>query len=329
MARGHGLITADDLANYKTIERKPLTTTYRGVYQVYVPPPPSSGGICLLEELNMLDTFNLKESGRWSPRTLHLMAEVMRRANYDRARYPGDPAFVQLPSKLMSRAYARELAATIDPFRATPSASLSADIPLTPEGQSTTHFSVIDKNGMGVANTYTLERRWGSRIVVKNMGFLLNNEMRAFNLFPGVTDTKGTVGTSPNTIAPGKRPLSSMSPTIVTRGGRVVLLTGTSGSRAIPHTILNILVSVIDYDIPIQTAVAWPRFSQEWFPDHVSWEDPQRYPQTINALSQLGYTVVRPSPLSFQGDAHTIWVRGPGSYVGVADHRISGKASGY
>jgi gamma-glutamyltranspeptidase/glutathione hydrolase len=329
MARGNGIITAADLANYRAIERKPLTMRYRGQYDVYVPPPPCAGGTCLVEELNMLETFDLKSSDRWSPATLHLMAEVMRRAHYDRARYLGDPAFVDIPAKLTSPAYAKQLAMTIDQTKATRSASLSADIPLAHESESTTHFSIIDQQGMAVANTYTLERRWGSRIVVKNMGFLLNNDMRAFNLFPGETNTKGAVGTAPNIIASGKRPISSMTPTIVARDGHVVMVTGSPGSRAIPNTVLSILVSTFDFDLPIQTAIEAPRYSQEWFPDQISWEKPERFPETIKALNELGHVIVPPTPLPFQGDAHTIWMKGPHSYIGVADHRISGKASGY
>jgi gamma-glutamyltranspeptidase/glutathione hydrolase len=329
MTRGKGLITAADLAAYHAIERKPLKTRYRGKYDVYVPPAPSSGGVCLLEELNMLETFDLKATDRWSPTTVHVMAEIMRRANYDRARYLDDPAFTEIPQKLTSPAYAQGLARTIDLQKATPSASLSTDIPLTPEGHSTTQFSIIDRSGMAVANTYTLERRWGSRVVVKNMGFLLNNDMRAFNLFPGETDAKGQVGTAPNIIAPGKRPISSMTPTIVVRDGRVILVTGSPGSRAIPNTVLNVMVSLFDFGIPVQDAVEMGRFTQEWFPDQIGWERMDFHPQTVEALKKMGHTVVPPSPLPFQGDAHTISVTDGGTYVGIADHRISGKASGY
>jgi gamma-glutamyltranspeptidase/glutathione hydrolase len=329
MGRGRGLISAADLAGYRAIERKPITARYRGRYDVYVPPAPSSGGVCLLEELNMLEAFDLNASDRWSVNTVHVMAEVMRRANVDRARYLGDPAFIEVPGKLISPAYARELAHTIDVHKATPSASLAGDIPFINEGQSTTQFSTIDHSGMAVANTYTLERRWGSRVVVKGMGFILNNDMRAFNLFPGETDTKGQVGTAPNVIAPGKRPVSSMTPTIVVRDGRVVLVTGSPGSRGIPHTVLNVMVSVFDFGIPVQDAVEMGRFTQEWFPDQIGWERPEFHPETVEGLKKLGHKVVPPSPLPFQGDAHTIWVDGRGTYVGVADHRISGKASGY
>ena len=329
MERGKGVINAKDLAAYRAIERKPLTTRYRGRYDVFVPPPPSAGGVCLLLELNTLESFDLKSWGRWSPKTVHVMAEAMRRANCDRARYLGDTAFTPLPEKLTSHDYGRDIAKSIDMQKATRSTDLATEIPLTKEEHDTTHFSVIDRDGMAVANSYTLERRWGSRIVVKNMGFLLNNDMRAFNLFPGTTDTKGNVGTEPNVIAPGKRPLSSMTPTIVAKDGRVMLVTGSPGSRAIPHTVLEIIVSTFDFGMPIQDAVAASRFTQEWFPDQIRFEHPERQPDLVQALEALGHKVVPPGPLPFQGDAHTIFVRKPNDYLGVADRRINGHASGY
>ncbi len=329
IAGGGGLITVGDLAAYQAIERKPLATRYRGLHDVFVPPLASAGGVCLIEELNILEAFDLKDSERWSARTLHIMAEVMRRAQRDRAIHLGDPAFVAIPDWLTSPNYCRELADSIDLKRATRSETLAGGFSVSRESRSTTHFGVIDRNGMAVANTYTLERRWGSRVVVKGMGFLLNNNMRAFNLFPGETDTRGSLGTEPNTIAPGKRPISSMAPTIVSREGRVVLVTGSTGSRAIPNTILNILVSLLDYGMSVEAAVRSPRFSQEWFPDHIRMESPEVMPETVSALKRMGHAVTAPSPLPFQGDAHTIWMAGDGTRVGVADRRISGSAAGY
>jgi gamma-glutamyltranspeptidase / glutathione hydrolase len=326
MARGNGLITAADLASYQAIECKPLTTRYRGQYDVYVPPPPSAGGVCLLEELNMIELFDLKAWGRWSPETLHLMAEVMRRANYDRARYIGDPAFVNIPDELTTPEYGHRLARTIDLRHATRSKDLSVDIPLSGEGQDTTQFSIIDRNGMAVSNTYTLERLWGTRIVVKDAGFLLNNNMFGFNLLPGVTDVNGVVGTPPNTIAPGKRPVSSMTPTIVAQNGRVKLVTGSPGTRAIPNTILCIMVNLIDFGMPLQRAIEAPRLSQEWFPDQISCETPEFYPWIAAALHDMGHTIVRTGPRP-QGDAHTIWVIKPNDYIGVADGRRNQNAS--
>jgi gamma-glutamyltranspeptidase / glutathione hydrolase len=329
MVRGKGLITAKDLAAYQAIQCKPLTTRYRGVYDVYVPPPPSAG-VCLLEELNMLETFDLKAWGRWSPTTFHVMAETMRRANLDRARYLADPAFLPMPDKLTTHEYGHHLAGTIDLTKATRSQELAADVPLAHEGGDTTHFSIIDRRGMAVANTYTLERLWGSRIVVKDRGFLLNNNMFGFNLFPGVTDTNGLVGTPPNLIAPGKRPVSSQTPTIVARDGRVKLITGSPGTRAIPNTMACLLVSILDFEMPIQKAIEAPRMSHEWFPDQMSFETPERYPELMKSLNRLGHTVVRYGPRP-QGDAQTIWVIKPNRYLGVADRRRSDKAtaSGY
>jgi gamma-glutamyltranspeptidase / glutathione hydrolase len=329
MVRGKGLITAADLAAYRAAECKPWTARYRGMYDVYVPPPPSAG-VCLLEELNMLETFDLKAWDRWSPTTLHVMAETMRRANCDRARYLGDPAFVQVPDKLTTPEYGRQLAKSIDLQKATRSIELAGDMPLSQEGQDTTHISVIDRRGMAVANTYTLERLWGSRIVVKDMGFLLNNNMFGFNLFPGKTDTRGTIGTAPNVIAPGKRPVSSQTPTIVAKDGRVKFVSGSPGTRAIPNTIACLLVNVLDYQMPVQAAIEAPRLTHEWFPDQLTFEAPERYPDVMKALNQMGHTVVRYGPRP-QGDCQTIWVEGPNRYLGVADRRRStaATAAGY
>jgi gamma-glutamyltranspeptidase/glutathione hydrolase len=329
MTRGGGLITAKDLAAYQAVQAKPLTTRYRGAYDVYVPPPPSAG-VCLLEELNMLETFDLRAWGRWSPTTFHVMAEAMRRANFDRARYLADPAFLPAPGNLTTHDYGRHLAGSIDLRKATRSKDLAVGVPLAHEGGDTTHFSIIDRHGMAVANTYTLERLWGSRIVVKDMGFLLNNNMFGFNLFPGVTDTNGLIGTPPNLIAPGKRPVSSQTPTIVAVNGRVKLVTGSPGTRAIPNTMACLLVSLLDFKMPVQKAIEAPRMSHEWFPDQLSFETPERYPELMKSLNTLGHTVVRYGPRP-QGDAQTIWVKGPNRYVGVADRRRSDQAtaSGY
>ncbi len=325
MNRGQGLINAADLANYQALECKPLTTRYHG-YDVFVPPPPSAGGVGLIEELNMLETFDLKQWGRWSPLTLHVMAEAMRRINCDRARYLGDPAFVKIPADLTNQAHARELAGTINLDHATRSKDIGSDIPQAAESQDTTHLSVIDHNGMAVSNTYTLERLWGSRVVVKDMGFLLNNNMFGFNLFPGVTDSTGAVGTEPNTIAPGKRPLSSMTPTIVARDGRVKLVTGSPGTKGIPNTMACLIVNLFEFDMSPQDAVEAPRISHEWFPDEIKFETPEKYPEAMRALKELGHNVVRYGPRP-QGDAQTIWVKPSGGYLGVADTRRTDKAT--
>lgn len=325
MKAGGGLITREDLTGYKAIERKPIRTTYRG-YDVYGPPPPSSGGICLAQMLNILENFDLKKHDRFSPYTLHVMIEAMRRAYCDRARYLGDPAFTKIPEHLTSKEYAKKLAQSIGLNRATPSEELAQDLPLAGEGDSTTHFSVIDKDGMAVANTYTLERSYGSRVVVRGAGFLLNNEMMDFNWRPGVTDKQGVIGTLPNQIAPGKRMLSSQTPTIVAKEGKVFLVTGSPGSRTIINTVLGIVVSMIDYDMGIQAAINAPRLHHQWFPDEARFEEMAAYPQTMAALRKLGHRLVS----TRQGDAHSIWVNPrTGGYVGAADRRVSGHAAGY
>jgi gamma-glutamyltranspeptidase/glutathione hydrolase len=325
MKAGGGLITKEDLAAYRAELRKPIHGTYRG-YDVYGPPPPSSGGICLVEMLNILETFDLAKHDRWSPETMHLMIEAMRRAYLDRARYLGDGDFVAIPPKLTSKEYARELAAGISLSKATPSESLSKDIALAQEGTNTTHFSVIDKDGMAVSNTYTLENSFGSRIVVRGAGFLLNNEMTDFNTKPGVTDRKGTIGTEANLIAPGKRMLSSQTPVIVARNGKVVLVTGSPGSRTIINTVLCIVINVLDYGMNIRAAVDAPRLHHQWFPDSAQIEELANHPELAEGLRKLAHRVNS----ARQGDAHSIWVDPKtGHYYGAEDKRIDGKAAGY
>jgi gamma-glutamyltranspeptidase/glutathione hydrolase len=325
MHRGHGLITRADLHSYQARLRQPVHGTYRG-FDVYAPPPPSSGGICLVEMLNILENFDLRKQGRFSPQTLHRMIEAMRRAYCDRARHLGDQDFVAIPDYLTSKAYGRKLAQSISPTRATPSEELARDLPMAPEGDNTTHFSVLDADGMAVSNTYTLERSYGSRIMVRGAGFLLNNEMMDFNWFPGQTTRGGQIGTAANQIAPGKRMLSSQTPTVVARGGKVVFVTGSPGSRTIINTVLCILVNVIDFDMDVRAAVDAPRLHHAWFPDWAGFEGYSEYPEAVKALEKMGHAV---APAQ-QGDAHSIGldVR-TGRYVGAADHRINGKAAGY
>jgi gamma-glutamyltranspeptidase/glutathione hydrolase len=325
MKSGGGLIATDDLARYQAIVREPIHGTYRG-YDVYAPPPPSSGGICLVQMLGILETFDLKKHDRFSPRTLHLMTEAMRRSYLDRARFLGDPAFTKIPANLTAKEHIAKLARSIDLTKATRSEDLADAIPLAPEGDSTTHFSVIDKAGLAVANTYTLEHSFGSRIVVKGAGFLLNNEMTDFNWRPGVTTKSGIIGTEPNTIAPGKRMLSSQTPTILAKDGKAFLVTGSPGSRTIINTVLNVVVNVVDYDIPIQAAVDAPRLHHQWLPDEILFEGTKQYADTVKALQEMRHKV-RFAP---QGDAHSIWINPKtGGYIGAADKRLSGKAVGY
>jgi gamma-glutamyltranspeptidase/glutathione hydrolase len=325
MKAGGGPMTATDLSGYQAQARAPIHGTYRG-FDVYAPPPPSSGGICLVEMLNILENYDLRAQGRWSPETLHVMIEAMRRAFCDRALFLGDPDFVSTPARLTTKEYARELAQHIDLHKATPSESLAQDIQLACEGDSTTHFSIIDQDGMAVSNTYTLERSYGSRVMVRGAGFLLNDEMMDFNWQPGVTDRKGGIGTLANQIAPGKRMLSSQTPTIVAKNGKVVLVTGSPGSRTIINTVLCVLVNVIDFNMDIRSAVDAPRLHHSWFPDEVRFEATAQYASVMERLRTMGHTVIG----TRQGDAHSIRVdSATGRYHGAADYRIDGQASGF
>jgi gamma-glutamyltranspeptidase / glutathione hydrolase len=329
MKAGGGLITRDDLAKYEAKERKPIHGTYRG-YDVYGPPPPSSGGICLIEMLNILENFDLKKQGRYSPRTLHLTIEAMRRAYYDRARYLGDPDFVKIPPELTTKEYAGQLAKGLNLDKATPSRALAKDIAIQGEGPNTTHFSVIDKNGMAVSNTYTLEQSFGGRIVVKGAGFLLNDEMGDFNPRPGVTTARGQIGTEPNQVAPGKRMLSSMTPVIVRRDGKPVLITGSPGGRTIINTLLCVTLNVLEFEMPLREAVDAPRLHHQWLPDnvHIEAELLKQHGDALETLRAMGHTI--DTRATKQGDAHSIRVDAKtGRYEGAADKRRSGWAVGY
>ena len=328
MQSGGGLITKADLAGYQARARTPVRGTYRG-YDIFGPPPPSSGGTCLIEMLNMLEPFELRQRGRWSAETLHLMLEAMKRAYCDRARHLGDPGFTQIPSHLTTKEYARSLAKGIDLQRATPSEKLAPEIELAAEGESTTHFSVVDGSGMAVANTYTLENSYGSRVVVRGAGFLLNNEMGDFNWRPGHTDRKGKIGTPANQIEPGKRMLSSQTPVIVARDGRAVLVTGSPGGRTIINTLLCVVLNVLEFEMDLHEAVEAPRLHHQWLPDQARFEglkQPQ-YAKAFDLLRSMGHSIDTASPR--QGDAHSIWIDPSGKLHGVADKRINGKAAGW
>jgi gamma-glutamyltranspeptidase/glutathione hydrolase len=326
MHAGNGLITKADLSSYRAKSRQPIHGTYRG-FDVFAPPPPSGGGICLVEILNILENADLRTHDRYAPETLHLMAEAMRRAFCDRARYLGDADFVSIPRHLTSKEYAKTLAGSIDPQRATRSEDLAKDFKLSDgEGEDTTHFSVIDHDGMAVSNTYTLEHSFGSKVVVLGAGFLLNNEMMDFNHKPGVTTRRGGIGTAANEIAPGKRMLSSQTPTILAKDGRVRLVTGSPGSRTIINTVACVVVNVVDYDMDVRAAVDAPRMHQQWLPDELRLERSPVMTTAESRLKTMGYLIKHGQ----QGDAHTILVDPKtGEYRGAADTRLRGCAAGY
>ena len=327
MAANGGIISKDDLAAYEAKERAPVKGTFRG-YEIAAMPPPSSGGVAMIEMLNILESFDLKAKGFDSADARHLEIEAMRRAYLDRARHLGDPDFVQMPlTKLLSKDYARTLSGTIDPAKASSSAELGKDIITMPpqEPDETTHFSVIDRSGMAVSNTYTLEGGYGSRVVVKGAGFLLNNEMGDFNKNPGATLPDGTIGTPANLIDPGKRMLSSMTPTIVSKDGKVVLITGSPGGRTIINTVFHVVLNVTEFGMNVREAVDAPRMHHQWLPDAVTIERAGATPELVEKLRALGHTVREGGG---QGDANSILVDATGTAWGAADKRSpDGKAS--
>jgi gamma-glutamyltranspeptidase/glutathione hydrolase len=324
MAAHGGLITKADLAAYRAKARKPVTTSFLD-FDVLSMPPPSSGGVTLIEMLNMLEAMRIQDTTRLSPAAIHLMVEAMRRAYLDRARFLGDPDFAKIPTKaLVSKKHARELIADVEPRKASSSAELGKDIISAgqlAEPSDTTHFSVLDRAGMAVSNTYTLEGGYGSHVVIAGTGILLNNEMGDFNKKPGTTNLTGDIGTPANVIAPGKRMLSSMTPTMVTRNGRIVLITGSPGSRTIINTVLNIILDVTAWHLPGPDAVAAPRLDHEWLPDRVTIEAGGVPADTVRALEGMGHEVRMQGQ---QGSAHSIWIDPrTGTAVGIPDLRDS------
>jgi gamma-glutamyltranspeptidase/glutathione hydrolase len=320
MARNGGLISKQDLAAYQAKVRTPIRGTYRG-YGLITMPPPSSGGVSMIEMLNMLETFDLAKLGAMSPQALHYEIEAMRRGYLDRARYLGDPDFVKMPiDKLTSKTYAKALAKTIDPDHASNSAELGKDIvgPIaSDEHEETTQFSIVDKKGNAVSNTYTLEGGFGSHVVVDGAGFILNNEMGDFNKKPGETNLTGDIGTPANVIAPGKRMLSSMSPTIVTKNGKLFMVTGSPGGRTIINTVMEIVLNGLEFGMDARQAVDAPRFHHQWLPDEVKFERNAIPDSTAQRLQAMGHTLRFAGQ---QGDGHTIILKDGVAY-GANDRR--------
>jgi gamma-glutamyltranspeptidase / glutathione hydrolase len=325
MEKNGGVITLDDLAAYQAKARPPIHGTYKG-FDVYGMGPPASGGILIVQMLNILERYDLKADGPASPRTLHRVTEAMRRGFYSRATEIADPDFFTVPiDRLISKSHADALAKSIGEA-ATPSASLAPFPIVTPEGTHTTHLSTYDSKGNAVALTYTLEEGYGSKAVVEGAGYLLNNEMGDFNLIPGRTDTTGRIGTPANLIAPGKRMLSSQSPTIVLRDGKVRLITGSPGGRTIPNTTLWVVLNVLEFGMTPRQAVDAPRTHHAWFPDVLSMEGSTWSADTREALTRMGH---RLKVGGTQGDAHSIVVDSDGTIHGAPDlRRRTSRAAG-
>jgi gamma-glutamyltranspeptidase/glutathione hydrolase len=320
-----GLITKEDLASYEAIVRKPVRGSYRG-YDIYSMPPPSSGGVLLIEMLNILERFPLASYGHNSARTIHVMAECMKLAYADRSMYLGDPDFVDVPvSRLISKEYARGLSAGIDPERATPSEMIPPGGKAPREGGNTTHFSVIDKWGNAVSNTYTLNFNYGSGLTVPGTGVLLNNEMDDFSITPGVPNAYGLTGGEYNALAPGKRMLSSMTPTIVLRDGKPFLITGSVGGSLIITTVLQVLTNVIDFGMNVAEATFAVRVHHQWLPDELLTERGLNA-DTVKLLSDMGYSIVTGDSM---GSAQSIVKIGDYIYGATDPRRPGGLAEGY
>jgi gamma-glutamyltranspeptidase/glutathione hydrolase len=336
METGGGLMTREDLAGYEAKIRPAVSAEING-FKIFGAPPPNSGGATTLLILRMLDRRGIAPDPDhyWNAAQIHVMAEAMKRAFRERAAYLGDPDFVTIPEHLYDDEFIAESARSIDLERATPSAMLAGDIELSEgpyEGQSTTHFSVLDAEGMGVSNTYTIEQPYGARVVVQGAGFLLNNEMGDFNWYPGYTTREGTIGTDANLLAPRKRMISSTSPTIVKRDGSVVLLTGSPGGRTIINTVSCILVQTLFFGRPLDEAVQGPRIHHQWFPDVIEIEQMNGllWEQTVKELRSKGHEAkASPRRGGRQGSAHSISIN-PETHVmtGVADWRRGGRALG-
>ena len=313
-----GILSLVDLAEYRAIEREPIRGTYRGV-EVISMPPPSSGGIAIVEALNILEGWPLAESGFGSALTIHRVTESLRRAFGDRARYLGDPeANPQMPvAHLISKEYAAGLRKTISDRHASSSVPVQFEWPV--ESSETTHLSVVDGQGSAVSLTYTLEDSYGSKVVVTGGGFLLNNEMGDFNGQPGKTETNGAIGTAPNLAAPGKRMLSSMSPTILRRDGKLLLVTGSPGGRTIISTVLGTILDTIDFGMNAQEAVDAPRFHHQWLPDRLQLEANGFSADTLGKLRALGHQTEN---IRAQGAAQVIRMNATAGWLeGGADHR--------
>ena len=341
MKRNGGLITAEDMAAYEVKERQPIRGTYRG-HEIISAPPPSSGGITMLEALNILEGYDIGKMGSRSADSIHITTEAFRRAFYDRAEFLGDPDFSQLPvAQLIDKTYAKNWRASMDMMRATDSKDMhrpsgfgeldrqaAAHTPYQgPEHSNTTHYSVVDPSGNAVSVTTTLNESFGSAVTAGKLGFLLNDEMDDFTTKPGVPNGYGLIQGEANAIGPGKRPLSAMAPTMVTKDGKLMMVLGSPGGPRIISTVANILMGVIDYGLDIQQAVNAPRFHHQWQPDEIDVERVGISPDTISLLQARGHKVRKEG---YWSDGECIAVDPKtGELLGAPDGRNGGKAVGY
>ncbi|ASO08717.1 gamma-glutamyltransferase [Salmonella enterica subsp. salamae serovar 57:z29:z42] len=326
MQQNGGLITTDDLAAYQAVERTPVSGEYRG-YQIFSMPPPSSGGIHIVQILNILENFDMKKYGFGSADAIQIMAEAEKYAYADRSEYLGDPDFVNVPwQALTSKAYAKSIAGQIDINKAKPSSEIRPGKLAPYESDQTTHFSVVDKDGNAVAVTYTLNTTFGTGIVAGNTGILLNNQMDDFSAKPGVPNVYGLVGGEANAVGPKKRPLSSMSPTIVVKDGKTWLVTGSPGGSRIITTVLQMVVNTIDFGMNVAEATNAPRFHHQWLPDELRVEKGFS-PDTLKLLEQKGQKVALKEAM---GSTQSIMVGPDGELYGASDPRsVDDLTAGY
>ncbi len=348
--KGGGLMTAKDLADYEVKEREPVHGTYRGM-DVYSAPPPSSGGVALLEILNILEGYDLKKLGSGSAEAMHLTIEAYRRAFYDRAEFLGDPDFAKIPvAQLIDKKYGAAWRESLNPDKASVSDSLKrpsmfneleryagadsrAAMALAHEPANTTHYSVVDTDGNAVSVTTTLNETFGSAVTAERLGFLLNDEMDDFTSKPGAPNLFGLIQSEANSIAPGKRPLSAMTPTMVVNNGKLLLVMGSPGGPRIITTVANVLLGVIDYGLNVQQAVNAPRFHEQWLPDWVYVERVGFSPDTLNLLRNMGHKFATEDPVwpsGYWSDAEVIEINPKtAERLGGSDGRNNGKAVGY
>ncbi|MET0625585.1 MAG: gamma-glutamyltransferase [Pyrinomonadaceae bacterium] len=329
MRAHNGLITLEDMKGYVAKEREPVRSTYRG-FEVVSMPPPSSGGAVLIEMLNILEGFDLRNMGASSSERYHAQTEAMRRAFADRAEYMGDSDFVKVPvAGLIDKSYAERLRKGISMSRASTSAEVKAGRPAGAESEETTHFTVVDAEGNCVSNTYTLNDSYGSKVVMKGTGILMNDEMDDFAAKPGTPNMFGLIQGERNAVAPRKRPLSAMTPTFVLRkDGALWFAVGSPGGPTIINTVLQVIVNVVDFDMNIQQAVDAPRIHHQWLPDQITYEPFGMSADTFRALESRGHRFVdRPR---YMGDAHAVMIEeGTGVRLGASDPRNYGESVGY
>jgi len=326
MKRGNGIVSEQDLKGYKSVSRKPLTTDYKG-FRVITVPPPSSGGIILIQLLEMTEPYPLKDWGFHSYKSIHLITEAERRSFADRSEYLGDPDFMNVKAnQLFNSDYLLKRMSTFNEAKASVSKDINPGSPEAYSSEETTHYSVVDPLGNAVSATTTLNGTYGNSIVVDSAGFLLNNQMDDFSIKPGTPNMYGLVGGEVNSVRPGKKILSSMTPTIVEKDGKLFLVVGSPGGSTIPTSVYQVIINVIDFEMSIQNAVDAVRFHHQWLPDQISYEQDGIDSLTIRKLTEMGHTFAKRSSI---GSINAIMFLSDGRIAGGADKRGNNSSCGY